>query len=285
MTADVGCVILTMGDRPAELQRAVDSVRRQVEVDVEVVVVANGVGGAVEVAGADVVALDHNVGIPAGRNVGWRAVDGELVLFLDDDGWLVDDDLLARVRDRFRDEPDLGVLSLRIVDETGRSQRRHVPRLRVGDPQRGSEVTTFLGGASVVRRAVLDHVGGLPDEFFYAHEETSLAWRAIDAGWRVRYDGALAVGHPRTPVTRHAAGRWQGARNRVLLARRHLPWPLPVLYVGTWLLLGLLRDPRGIGDALRGTAAGLRTAREVPRDPIHWRTVVHMARLGRPPVI
>ena len=27
--------------------------------------------------------------------------------------------------------------------------------------------------------------GGLPEAFFYALEETDLAWRLIDAGWRV----------------------------------------------------------------------------------------------------
>jgi GT2 family glycosyltransferase len=131
---------------------------------------------------------------------------------------------------------------------------------------------------------VLDGVGGLPDEFFYAHEETSVAWRAIDAGWRVAYDSSMQVGHPRTPATRHAAGRWRAARNRVLLARRHLPWPLGVLYVLDWLLIGAIRDPQGLGQALRGTLAGVRL-RRVPRRPMRWRTVVRMARLGRPPVV
>jgi GT2 family glycosyltransferase len=286
VSGSVGAVLLTMGDRPVELERAVDSIRAQRGVDVELLVVANGAGGPVGAVADDVTVVDlaHNVGIPAGRNVGWRRVGGDLVLFLDDDGWLVGDETLRRAADRFLHEPDLGILSLRIVDEDGHSQRRHVPRLRAGDPERSSDVTTFLGGACIVRRAVLDGVGGLPDEFFYAHEETSVAWRAIDAGWRVAYDSSMQVGHPRTPATRHAAGRWRAARNRVLLARRHLPWPLGVLYVLDWLLIGAIRDPQGLGQALRGTLAGVRL-RRVPRRPMRWRTVVRMARLGRPPVV
>ena len=51
-------------------------------------------------------------------------------------------------------------------------------------------VTTFLGGGSVVRRAVAGPGGGAAGRFFYAHEETDLAWRALDAGWRIRYDAA-----------------------------------------------------------------------------------------------
>ena len=45
-----------------------------------------------------------------------------------------------------------------------RTQRRHVPRLRAADPCGPREVTTFLGGASAVRRTVLDAgAAALPD--------------------------------------------------------------------------------------------------------------------------
>ena len=76
-------------------------------------------------------------------------------------------------------------LRLNLHSETGTTQRRHVPRLRASDPLRSSRVTTFLGGANAVRTTVFQQVGLLPDEFFYAHEETDLAWRALDAGWMI----------------------------------------------------------------------------------------------------
>lgn len=287
MTPTIGCVLLTMGDRPAEVQRAVDSVRDQVDPPLDVVVVVNADPGAahgLEVAGARVVHAGANIGIPAGRNLGLAEVAGDLVFFLDDDAWLTGPDVLAAVVERFMAEPDLAVLSLRVVDEHGNTQRRHVPRLRVGDPSRSSEVTTFLGGASVVRRTPFQEVGGLPEEFFYSHEETSLGWRLVAAGWRLRYDGALTVGHPRTVPGRHAMARRLSARNRVLLARRHLPWPLAVLYPLLWGLLTLVRDPGGAVPLLRGTFEGLRMA-GVPREPIPWRAVWRLTRRGRPPLL
>ncbi|MEW5632707.1 glycosyltransferase family 2 protein, partial [Streptomyces hydrogenans] len=65
---------------------------------------------------------------------------------LDDDGLLVDTDVFRRLVDLYETEPKLGVVSFRIADETGETQRRHIPRLGAKDPMRGGEVTTFLGG-------------------------------------------------------------------------------------------------------------------------------------------
>ena len=284
---DVGCVILTLGNRPSDLSRAVKSVFIQRDVDVDCLVVVNASTAHLEdMPGARTYFTGRNVGIPGGRNEGARRVAGDVVLFLDDDAELSDDSVLRRAVDRFAAEPALGILSLRIVDPAGGpGARRHVPRLFVGDPAVGSEVTTFLGGACIVRRAVLDDVGGFPEDFFYAHEETSLAWRALDAGWRIRYAGDLSVSHPVTSPARHAHYHYFTARNRVLLARRHLPWSVALIYLGVWALASFLRAKSdGVLPTLRGFAEGFRHPLGTRR-PMSWRTVLRMTRLGRPPIV
>jgi GT2 family glycosyltransferase len=281
--------VLTTGQRPEELAAALSSVRAQRDVDVEVAVVWNAEAGAFrrpEVGDATLVTPGRNLGIPGGRNLGVAALTGcETVLFLDDDAVLVGEVALADVAARFAADPTLGVVTLRLVDPvSGATQRRHVPRLRVGDPTLGSWVTTFLGGASVVRVDAFRAAGGLPAEFVYAHEETSLAWRLLDRGYRIRYAGELTIAHPALPPARHDAYHHLTARNRVLLARKHLPWPVGIVYVLLWLVLGLVRSPRGRGATLRGFADGVR-ARDVDRRPIGWRTIWRMTCLGRPPLL
>jgi GT2 family glycosyltransferase len=282
----VGCVILTMGDRPTALQRAVASITAQRDVEIDCLVVVNAAADIDRPSGARVHVAGRNLGIPAGRNLGTRLVAGDLVLFLDDDAWLADDRVVAHAVERFTAEPRLGIMSLRIVDpDVKQTSRRHVPRLRVGDPRVGSEVTTFLGGAAIVRRVVFDEVGWLPDDFEYAHEETSLAWRALDAGWRIRYAGDLAIHHPATMPARHARYYYLTARNRVLLARRHLPWTVGAVYLAVWVTATLLRGGSdGLRPSVRGFVDGFRHPRG-HRDPISWRTVGRMARLGRPPIL
>ena len=288
-------VVLTMGNRPEELARAVRSALEQEHVDVEVVLVGNGVdpvGDRADAAPFDdervkTLTLPTNLGIPGGRNRGVEASCGDVILFLDDDGWYRSTRLGVHLRDRFSAEPDLGVVSFRVRDpEGGRGERRHVPRLRAGDPERSSPVTTFLGGACAVRRAAFDAGGGLPEDFFYAHEETDLAWRLLGLGYRLEYDAEAVMCHPALPNARHAAFYRLDGRNRVLLARRNLPWPLAAAYLLNWFTLTVVRERSA--TAVRAWAAGFRQGWRMDpgwRRPMSARTAWRMTRAGRPPVI
>ncbi|MEU2021583.1 glycosyltransferase [Streptomyces sp. NPDC016469] len=288
----LGAVIITMGNRPAELRALLDSVAAQGGDRIEVVVVGNGSPVPDVPPGVRTVELPENLGIPGGRNVGIEAfgpsgADVDALLFLDDDGLLPLTDTAELCRKAFADDPRLGIISFRIADpETGVTQRRHVPRLRAADPMRSSRVTTFLGGANAVRTRVLAEVGPLPGDFFYAHEETDLAWRALDAGWLIDYRADMVLHHPATAPSRHAVYHRMVARNRVWLARRNLPAPLVPVYLGVWMLLTLLRRPSG--EALKAWFGGFREGWRTPcgpRRPMKWRTVWRLTRLGRPPVI
>ncbi|MFE9632654.1 glycosyltransferase family 2 protein [Streptomyces sp. NPDC006463] len=288
----LGAVIITMGNRPDELKALLDSVARQEGDPVEVVVVGQGVEVTGLPEGVRSVTLPENLGIPGGRNVGIEAfgpggTDVDALLFLDDDGLLERTDTAELCRQAFAEDPRLGIISFRIADpQTGETQRRHVPRLRASDPMRSSRVTTFLGGANAVRTTVIGQVGALPAEFFYAHEETDLAWRALDAGWLIDYRADMVLLHPTTAPSRHAVYHRMVARNRVWLARRNLPAPLVPVYLGVWLLLTLLRRPSV--PALKAWFGGFRegwTTPCGPRRPMKWRTVWRLTRLGRPPVI
>ncbi|ARQ72098.1 glycosyltransferase family 2 protein [Streptomyces marincola] len=281
-----------MGDRPEALRALLDSVAAQDGTAIDVVVVGNGVRLPGLPPGVRSLELPRNLGIPGGRNVGIEAFgpggsEVDVLLFLDDDGRLPDKNVAETVRAAFEADPQLGIVSFRITDpESGTTQRRHVPRLRASDPSRSSRVTTFLGGANAVRTHVFQQVGGLPDNFFYAHEETDLAWRALDAGWHIDYRADLVLHHPATAPSRHAVYHRMIARNRVWLARRNLPLPLVPVYLMNWLLLTLLRRPSrpALAAWFGGFVEGWRTPCG-PRRPMRWRTVWRLTRLGRPPVI
>lgn len=288
----VGAVIITMGNRPEELRALIDSVAKQDGDPVQVAVVGNGSPVPEVPEGVRTTELPENLGIPGGRNVGiemfgpaGREVD--ILLFLDDDGLLARTDTAELCREAFTADPELGIVSFRIADpDTGETQRRHVPRLRASDPMRSSRVTTFLGGANAVRTRVFADAGLLPADFFYAHEETDLAWRALNAGWQIDYRSDMVLYHPTTAPSRHAVYHRMVARNRVWLARRNLPLPLVPVYLGVWLLLTLLRRPSG--PALKAWFGGFKegwTSSAGPRRPMRWRTVWRLTRLGRPPVI
>jgi glycosyltransferase involved in cell wall biosynthesis len=291
MSPAFGCVVLTRGNRPDDLDRAVGSLLRQRGVAVDVVVVGNGWEPSGLPPGVRGVGLAQDAGIPAGRNAGVPHARGELLFFLDDDASVVDDDALARLARDFAADPSLGLVQLRVAPRTpGHEPRDWVPRLRVGDRTRSSDVTVVWEGAVAMPRHVFDEVGGWPGEFRFVHEGVDLAWRVMDAGYRVRYRGDLAALHPPPPPIpapgRHGYAYYFGARNRVWLGRRHLPLPLATVYVATFAARTLpgIRSVHDLRQAARGYRDGLRRPCG-ERRPLRARTLWRMTRAGRPPVI
>ncbi|MFF4668673.1 glycosyltransferase family 2 protein [Streptomyces sp. NPDC001279] len=286
----VGVAVLTMGDRMPELLALLESVAKQDELAARVVVVGNGTALAGLPDGVTAVELEENLGVSGGRNIAWRRLrefgDVDVLVDLDDDGLLVEADVFRRIADQYEADTRLGIIGFRIADETGTTQRRHVPRLRAKDPMRRGLVTTFLGGGHALSMPMLEQTGGWPDAFFFTHEETDLAWRAIDRGWDVLYEPQLVLQHPKTSPARHAVYYRMTARNRVWLAKRHLPALLVPVYLGVWTMLTVVRTKSraGLRAWFGGFAEGIKSSGG-PRRPIRWRTVWRMSRLGRPPVV
>jgi GT2 family glycosyltransferase len=280
-----GAVVLTQGRRPAELRRALESVLGQ-DAGVDVVVVGNGWEPEGLPDGVHAVALPEDVGIPGGRNAGVAHVRGELLLFLDDDASLGDEHVLERLAGLLGD-PSIGLVQPRVEPlDGGAPPRDWVPRLRVGDRTRSSDLTAVWEGAVAMPRRVFDQVGGWPAGFVAAHEGIDLAWRVMDAGLRVRYAAGVTVLHRAYATAPHAYSRYLGARNRVWLARRHLPVPLAVAYVSMFALrtLPLLRSWEHVQQAARGYRDGLRRPCG-ERRPLRARTLWRMTRAGRPPIL
>ena len=218
--------MLTAGRRPDDLRAAVESLLRQQGVETDVVVVGNGCepGRACPTACA-CVALPRDDGIPAGRNAGVAHVRGELLFFLDDDAAIAGDDALARVAALLAADPGWrSCSSAPVARDGGTRSRDWVPRLRVGDPARASEITVVWEGAVAIRRDVFERVGRWPADFRFVHEGVDLGWRIMDAGYRMRYAGDIPVLHPspsgqRARRIRTISGRATASGSRAVTCR------------------------------------------------------------------
>ena len=288
VTRSVGVVVLTQGSRPVELTAAMESVLAQQAVELDVVVVGNGWQPTGLPDGARGLALSENLGIPAGRNRGADAVQGEFVFFLDDDATIPSTTFLRDAIAMLDADRSIGLMQPRLADADGAATpSRWVPRTRDKDPRHSSAVFSCLEAAVLLPRSVFDAVGGWADPFFYAHEGIELAWRVWDQGRRAWYEASLEANHPVTEPTRHTAYYRLNARNRVWLARRNLPVPLIPLYVGSWTAIQVIRwwrKPEALRPWFGGWREGWRTD-PGERRPLRWRTVWRMTRAGRPPVI
>ncbi|MGW2275587.1 glycosyltransferase family 2 protein [Streptomyces yangpuensis] len=286
----IGVVIVTMGTRPQELEALLASVEKQDVPAARVALVGNATSLADISTDVTKIPLEENLGCPGGRNVGLKMLrdsgEVDVVIELDDDGLLIAEDVFRKVQQFFAEDPKLGIIGFRVADENGHTERRWVPRLRADDPMRRGLVTAFLGGGHAFSMPMLRQIDLWPAEFFFGHEESDLAWRALDAGWKILYEPELVLQHPKTSPARHAVYYRFTARNRVWLARRRLPILLIPVYLGVWILLAMvrMRSPAGAKAWWGGFIEGARTPCGL-RKPMKWRTVWRMTRLGRPPIL
>ena len=173
------------------------------------------------------------------------------------------------------------------ADPTGMpTPRRWVPHLRTGGGGAAGDVVVFWEGVCTIRRSAFDEVGGWPGHFWYGHEGIDLAYRLLDAGWRLRYRPDVVVNHPATQPSRHEVYYRMNARNRVWVAKRNLPHPVAELYVAVWsgITIARVRDRDKLGVWFRGLREGVREDAG-KRRPMAWSTVARLSRAGRPPIV
>lgn len=136
----------------------------------------------------------------AGRNIGWRAARGALVLFLDGDTRL-DPHFVPRARDVLGADPRLvAVWGHRRESHPGQSIYTRVLDLDwVFAPGR----TDYFGGDALVRRHALAEVGGF-DDTLVAGEEPELCRRLRAAGWQIEHIDAPMTSHDLAITTARA---------------------------------------------------------------------------------
>ncbi len=155
------------------------------------------------------IAIDHNRG-PVSKNLGLAAAGGEFVIFLDDDSF-PHAGAIERMIEHFRTDDRLGVVNFNVTLPDGSRECSAYPDV-------------FIGCGAGFRKAALDEVGGLPDDFFMAAEEYDLSLRLLDAGWRIVAPGDLDVTHLKNGTSRFPERITRlDVRNNIILAARHFP--------------------------------------------------------------
>lgn len=156
---------------------------------------------------------DRNLGFAASVNLGWRMARGRLVLFLNSDTVLIEEEVM-KMADLAEASPDAAAIGPQLVYEDLSPQRsvaavpgfldEIIPRsLREkkhaapteAAPPHGEDVESLIGAAIMVKKDVLDELGGFDERFFFFLEETDLCVRIRQRGKRVVFFPGARVIH------------------------------------------------------------------------------------------
>ena len=138
---------------------------------------------------------DYGPGVS--RNIGWKRGSGRYVAFIDDD-CLAEQDWIESLQKVFTENEIGGIEGgITTTDENGE-------KIDFNPPNR-FRWNRFKTANLAVRRDVLEEIGGFDERYHMHREDTDLAWRVIDAGFKMAWVPQCRVHHPE-PLGWHEDG-------------------------------------------------------------------------------
>ena len=277
-------IIIPNWNGAQHLPDCLNSLRQQHFRDFEVLVVDNGSQDATfevlkNYPEVHLLALGQNRGFTGACNAGLKAARGEILILLNNDT-AVDVQWLQEIATAFAQHPEIGMVASKMLlfdrrdtfhtaGDTltldGLPHNRGVWQKDVGQFDHPAYVFNACGGSAAYRRALLDEVGLLDDDFFFSFEDVDLAWRAQLAGWRCLYLPTAIVYHKLKASGGGVTASFYDGRNRIYtliknypadLWRMHRREVLSAQWQLTWDALRMWRGAEARAT-LRGILAGL----------------------------
>jgi N-acetylglucosaminyl-diphospho-decaprenol L-rhamnosyltransferase len=202
-----------------ELKESLPALESQVD---EIVVIANVPGSVPE--GVDAIENERPLGYAANLNVGIAHTSGDAVVAANPDA-VPEPGAVSALREFMQAHERCGIAGPRMVYPDGRPQasRRRFPTVsgtivrrtplrrlmrqrrhyHFDEPQPAEPVQCdwMLGGFLLLRRSMLEELGGFDAGFRLYGEDIDLQYRAMQAGWERWYVPAAVVRHTHQAVT------------------------------------------------------------------------------------
>lgn len=283
----VSIVVVNTNERH-HLQRLLPSLFAQEYPDYEVLIVDNvSTDGSLEYVAehfpqARIIRNSNNLGYAGANNVGFQHATGDFVAVLNPDT-RVEPEWLNELINALQQDATAGLATPKILlmDDAERINTCGNEITYAGltvcrgldqpatSYNKQEVVPAVSGAAFVIRKSLLDEIGGFDEDFFIYYEETDLSLRARLAGYTSLYVPTSIVYHEYAFRFSTRKGFWQ-ERNRYYSLLKTLRWRtflalLPALLLGELISWGYvtLRGPSHMVSKLRAYAWVIK----------HWRHI------------
>lgn len=185
-----------------------------------------------------IVPLENNFGFAGGNIEGLMRSSGEYVALMNNDTepckeWI------EELVNAMEQDPEIGICASKLVssydgsiDSAGDGYTRALRGFKRGEgdpPEKFDKTESVFGacaGAALYRKAMLDEIGFLDNDFFLINEDTDLNLRAKLAGWKCVFVPGAVVQHKVTSSIRYLSAMhvYYTLRNGDLVRIKNIPF-------------------------------------------------------------
>lgn len=234
------------------LKTCLDALCAQTYPNIEVIIADNastdGSQDFIRTYYPEVILIDmgYNSGFTGACNAGMKHAKGDVIALLNNDTE-VDRHWAEAVMDAFARYPNIGTVASKMLlfdkrdhihtagdyfTVDGRAGNRGVWEKDEGQYDHEELVFSACGGSSAYRRAMLDQIGLLDDDYFFSLEDVDLGWRAQLAGWQCLYTPRAIVYHHLSATGGGVTASFYDGRNSIFVLYKNYPKALWRKYRG-----------------------------------------------------
>ena len=221
--------------------------------------------------------LERNLGYTGNNNVGIRAAmeQGADWVFVLNEDTVVAEDCIEQLVSEAEEDPNVGIVGPlvyhhdepTVIQSAGGKLDKRWFAVHIGQNEEDQgqysqpqEMDYISGCAILVKRQVIEQIGGLEERLFYYWEETDWCARAREQGWKVMFVPQAKLWHKGVQRDYHPGPNvtYYNTRNRFgFLARHHAPfsiwlfaWARTLLTLTSWSVRPKWRHMRQHRDAM-----------------------------------
>lgn len=252
----------------------------------------------------EVINSGGNLGFGRANNLALPRVRASHVLFLNPDTELRAGALRAML-ECLRAKPEVGAVGCRLTDATGRTQplglqvfptpfrefvrlafytealgRRWPGFFHWADAEASGFVVKIYGACLLVRREVLDRIGGFDDRYFMYCEDVDFCRRIIEGGWKLYYLNDPAIIHHGAAASSKAPGAFSVLMTCQSISqymRKYYGWPGSVAHRLLVLLAAVIRLLTAAGLQLVGRRSADEAVRPLGHSVRRYQLLVRWA--------
>lgn len=222
-----------------------------------------------------IIRSDRNLGFAGGNNLGIRFALGKYIFLINNDTLFKDFNIQPLI-DRLESSPKIGAVCPKIRfswDNKTIQFCGYTPLSKVtvrnksigfGEADNGQYNTPHStpyahGAAMMIKKAVIDEVGLMPECYFLYYEELDWSMMITRAGYEIWYEPSCTIFHKESQTTGQNSPlrTYYITRNRLLLVKRN--WKGITKYLSYFYLIFLVASRNIIRNLVRGNYAHIKS--------------------------